>query len=184
MGWKNVKEHYGIEHTVEMRQENLLIGSPYVHDLLTVKPDGSVKRNSIVKGDGELGRIERAITSDPARFMALMESPDSFGPLLPVYTYMDGEIIEEQCEVYEYPNMTVLGNVQYENTYFADKNEAVRRALRSLRYRIESTAERVEEAQKELERRLEYQRQANAAYNRLCADYPEIAAVIEPDEDD
>jgi len=45
MGWKNVKEHYRIGHSVQVTEQGVCIGSPYVHNLIVVGLDGRfVKR--------------------------------------------------------------------------------------------------------------------------------------------
>lgn len=181
MGWKNVRDHYAIEHLVHMRNGNLLVGSPYVSDLLTIEPNGRVTRNSVVGRDSkELSRIVNVIEGDRDRFVSLFEAEDSFEQSLPVYTWNDkGEIVEELCEEYGYPNVTHAGNILYENVYFADRNTAVRRALRSLKYRVESADENQEQAERELEKRRQYAQDAHAALATLRKSYPELTAAEE-----
>ncbi len=44
MGWKNVKDLYGIKHTVQMTEKGICIGSAYVHDLIVIGLDGVLKK--------------------------------------------------------------------------------------------------------------------------------------------
>ena len=157
MGWKSVKEAYGIEHIVKLEGDRLLIGSGYVGDLITVHPDASITLSSIARGhDGEIGRIRNELESDPDRLRRLLAAKDSFQESLPVWTYEDGEIIELRCEEYGWPNVTHDGRLMYENTFFEKREHAVRAAITNGEYAVKGWIENVEHAESELTEKREH----------------------------
>jgi len=46
MGWKKLKEHYGIEHIVHLTEEGVLIGVPGDPAIIVVGFDGVIKRSN------------------------------------------------------------------------------------------------------------------------------------------
>lgn len=63
MGWKNVKEHYRIEHIVHVRDGAVVIGSPYVPEIIRATPDGKAVWATVLnrrKGEGE--ELDRYLT--------------------------------------------------------------------------------------------------------------------------
>lgn len=129
MGWKNVKNHYRIEHFVHLRNGNLCIGSPYIPDIIVVQPDGTllkVERSA----SADLQRYQNDIKADPATFQQLMQEPDQFDASITVYTYADGQILTQQCEEPGWPNVTHDGQLMYENTHFTDRAMCIEKAIR------------------------------------------------------
>jgi len=43
MGWKNIKEHYRINHYVQVTEQGICIGSPYIHNIIVI---GRIRRNN------------------------------------------------------------------------------------------------------------------------------------------
>lgn len=126
MGWKAIRDHYRIEHTVCVSPTgNILIGSAYVPDLITIMPTGAVRESRIGLSGDFLPRYMRDLTADPSQLRDLFHMPDTFARSLPVFTYRGGEIIEKQCEEYGWPNITHDGELMYENTFSADRDTVV-----------------------------------------------------------
>lgn len=153
MGWKNVRDHYGIGHIVKLVDGSLHVGSPYVGDLVTVSPEGEATINRTFRDSPELLRYRDAINADPALYRRLMDEPDTFSASIPVYTWKGGEIVEKRCEEVGWPNPTHDGEMMYENTFFLDRDDALRRALESSRGLVERLEEHVAEAKATLDRR-------------------------------
>ncbi len=153
MGWKNVREHYGIEHIVKMVDGMLHIGSPYVGDLVVVSPEGVAEINRTFRDSAELQRYRDDIHADPATFRRLMAQPDVFSASIPVYTWRGGEILEKRCEEVGWPNATHDGDLMYDNAFFLDRGEALRHALSDARSLVERLEENVAEAEQTLARR-------------------------------
>ncbi len=129
MGWKNVKEHYGIGHLVHVREGRICIGSPYIPEIISIDPQSG----AIIKRYGDtwainddLRRYQSEFDADPAKLRALVLAPDSFVVTITVYTFADGEVIEAQCEELGWPNVTHAGELMYENVFSADRAKAVR----------------------------------------------------------
>lgn len=174
MGWKNVKTHYRIGHIVQVRSGNILIGSPYVSELLTISPEGEVSWGSL--GPSENDDLERyyvEMTTDPAKLLELIEAPDSFDRSLRVFTFDGAEIIEKECEEYGWPNVTHDGLIQYENEFHPDRAVVVGWAKDNAKLGLEYAQTHLEEAEARLiecRNRLSEKR-ANLA--KLEADYPD-----------
>jgi hypothetical protein len=149
MGWKAFKEHYKIEHIVQVAGNVLWVGSPYIQDLMVVNLDGQIVK-CYDTGDKDFRRYDSEISADSSLAKSLIEKPDTFGDLVTVYTFEDGEIIEKQCEVLGWPNCTTDGQLMHENTFSTNREEVVGWAVKSLKSRIGSLIERSEELRTEL----------------------------------
>lgn len=131
MGWKNVKEYYRIDHQVEITDEGLCIGSAYVHAIIVISLDGAIVKEDDRTLNEKLMRYQAEMKADPAKLRDLITSPDSFTASIPVYTYRGAEIIEKCCAQLGWPNVTHDGQMMYENTFFAQKEEALDAARRN-----------------------------------------------------
>lgn len=144
MGWKAFKEHYRIDHDVQIvPDKGLCIGSAYVHDIIVVGLDGVITRVWGHRSGDNLARYEEEISVDPAKAKALLDQPDTFERSIPVFTYEGAEIIECACEELGWPNVTHDGRMMYENTFSSDRAEVVRWAIRSARSGIEAWSDQV-----------------------------------------
>lgn len=125
MGWKAVRDHYRIEHLVQVNASGICIGSAYIHDIIVISAD----RGEIVKrydpGNGwsrndNLDRYQNEMDADPFKLAELVAAEDVFERSIAVFTYEGGEIIEKQCEELGWPNVTHDGLMQFENTFSTD----------------------------------------------------------------
>jgi len=190
VGWKNVKEHYGIEHYVQVTSKGLCIGSGYVHDLIRISPTDakldwddrsdrietkigcnlSVWRLKHVGRGDPFDGIVAAMAADPAKLRELIDTPDDFTASIPVYTYdYDGNIIEKQCEELGWPNVTHDGTMMYENRVFETRAEAVEKARLEMAARVESMIASVADAERDLRERRNRLAKAEAARARAEA---------------
>lgn len=124
MGWKSLKEHFRIEHMVQVTEAGICIGSPYIHDIIVVGMDGKIlKRHD--GNAGSLGRYQTEIDADPDLARRLIEAEDTFTASIPVYTFAGAKIIEKQCEEPGWPNATHDGLMMYENQFSTDRDRVV-----------------------------------------------------------
>lgn len=152
MGWKLLKERYGIGHTVQVTDEGICIGSPYVHNLIVLDFTGRVvRRSELIGGNDDLHRYVKSFEADPQRVKETIDEPDCFTDSITVYTYDGGTIIEKKCEKLGWPNCTHDGELMYENTFSTDRAEIVARAIENAKCGIELTQEAVESNQKRLD---------------------------------
>ena len=149
MGWKNVKEHYNIKHTVQVRNGRIAIGSPYVHDLIRVEFDGSVSWGSMgsSKNSG-LDVYYADLTADPTRLKELIDAPDTFADSIECFTFKDGQVIGKRCEAFGYPNCTHDGELMYDNTFFLEPTEAAAKAKREVALGVKWARESLADAEK------------------------------------
>jgi len=151
MGWKTVKETYGIEHIVHVRNGDILIGSPYISNIVTISPDGEIKKR-YSGGNEDLTRVQSEMDADPAKLLEAVRAKDIFSVSNTVYTYNGGEILEKQCESYGWPNITHDGCLMYENTFSPDRREIILTAKREAAFGIKSYRRMIKEKEQELQK--------------------------------
>jgi hypothetical protein len=160
MGWKNIKEHYRIEHYVHVTDQGICIGSGYVHNIIVIGSDGKItKRYSGTNED--LTRYLREMDADPKKLRELLDAPDSFTADLPVFTFKGGKILEKRCEAYGWPNVSHDGALMYENAFFRDPADARKAAIDNAEAGVQATAETL----LEIEERLRELKDRHAKYS-------------------
>lgn len=143
MGIKTFKEKFGIEHIVCKTQKGICIGSPYIHDLAVISPEtGKIStkidfRSMLLKAYPELLAVEGN------EILELLNSNDVFEKSLPVYAFIDGQIVEKFCEEYGWPNITHDGLLMYENEFFKSKLDAIHNAIKNCKRSIKCLHERI-----------------------------------------
>ncbi len=144
MGWKNLKEYYRITHTVRVTEAGVCIGSPYIHDLITVNADGSLTPcASGIDGDENLERYWAEMADDPQKVREVLASEDSFDQSLEVWTYDVGGIVQKYCETYGWPNCTHDGEMMYDNTFSHDRAQVVQWAIRNAELQCQYLVENI-----------------------------------------
>lgn len=150
MGWKRIKEYFDIEHIVQVQGEEILIGSPYSSRLLAIKiSTGEVFNNSVFKNFGE-ENYPRLMSASKEKILSLINEKDSFSDSLVVYTYEDDKILKKFCEEYGYPNITHDGCIMYENSFFENKEDAIKKAKKVNEQDIRGHKEFIESLEKDL----------------------------------
>ena len=150
MGWKTLKEHYNIEHAVQVTSAGLCIGSPYIHNLITITPDDIVTCKSGIRGNSDLRRYWDDFHDNIEGLRRIIEQEDRFDRTIPVYTYADGVVLEKHCEEIGWPNVTHDGLMMYENMFFTDPKKAASACLESAQNGVEYMEENVERKAGEL----------------------------------
>jgi hypothetical protein len=178
MGWKNVKEHYRIEHIVSVYDgKGICIGSPYIHDIIVIGIDGVVtKRYDNLGSNKDLTRYQVEFDADPEQLKRLIQLPDSFDADLTVYTYDDGEILEKKCAILGWPNITHDGHIQYENTFSEDKSKVIAWAKRDLAIALKWNGEHIAEREVQLVKLQSQGDEYRAKQVKLNADFPDVPA--------
>lgn len=149
MGWKLLKQYFEIKHIVQVDDGQIKIGSGYVSDLALI----DMKTGKLTRKPGwerSLEEYEALLNASPEEILALLNEPDQFERSLPVYIVSDAKVIEEQYEVFGYPNLTHSGRLMYENTTFLEREKADQYVLKSLGYRIKTWSERKEQLSNEI----------------------------------
>ena len=140
MGWKKVKEHYGIKHIVQVDSREafgkvpcILIGSSFISDIIVIRMSDAALLSSYSGSNVVLRKLQTRLEEDAKNgiLKRLIDEPDEFSRLLPVYYIGDGRhIVEMQCEAYGYPNVTTSGKLMYENTFVSQRRAAICYLLR------------------------------------------------------
>lgn len=183
MGWKNVKEHYRIEHIVHIKDEwhefercktgnkLLCIGSPLCHDLITVnlttrKFEDKLSARS--RG-GELQRYWDEMQADVDKLFSLIEVPDTFERSIPVFTFEDGDILEKRCEELDWPNVTHDGDIM-NNRFHETRAAAVEHAISNAEAGIENITQCIAERERETEKMRDRLSQYKSNLEKLKSD--------------
>jgi hypothetical protein len=172
MGWKNLRNHYGIEHIVQVTDGRILIGSAYISDLMVVESDGTVSKK-FDRGNAALNSLQEKLLAEPEQFRTLMEAPDEFERSIPVYTFDGSKIVEKKCEELGWPNVTHDGLLMYDNVFSPDKETAIKRAFRSARSGIRIFTENVALAEDKLAQQKALLATEEDTLRELEALYPE-----------
>jgi hypothetical protein len=151
MGWKSVKEHYRIKHTVCVTEQGICIGSTYIHDIIVIGLDGKLKKRDSGGSNDDLKRYMREFDADPKKLKSLVEAEDEFEKSVKVYTYdYDGNILEKQCEEPGWPNSTHDGEMMYDNKFSTKRREVVKLAKQELRAAVRMMKDLVDRKRQDL----------------------------------
>lgn len=170
MGWKNVKEHYRIEHHVQVRDGVIWIGSSYIPDIIKIGQDGQFCKRYEPGHNADLDRYQREMLADMDRLKQLVQTPDTFEKAVTVWTYDGGDIIEKQCEKPGWPNVTHDGQMMYENTFSTDRNSVVKWAIGNAHAWVENAGQWVARVKAEMKQANTDLRNAEAAVEKLEAE--------------
>lgn len=130
MGWKAVKDHYGIKHTVQVccvggKGACICIGSGFIPKLITISLDGCVlSRNESLPSSLEDVYNRMVVDRKTGLLQSLVVKRDIFASWWPVYYPDRGLINEDFCERYGYPNITHSGDLMFDNKHFKTVKEA------------------------------------------------------------
>ena len=136
MGWKKVKEHYGIAHIVQVETSPsygndscIFIGSSYISDIIVIRMSDAaiLKRYNGGRTNDKLRALQPLLDEDSKNgtLKRLIDEPDKFGKLMPVYCIGDyRHIVAMQCEAYGYPNVTTSGKLMYNNIFVSQRRAA------------------------------------------------------------
>lgn len=155
MGWKAVRDHYRIDHLVQVTPSGICIGSAFIHDIIVIDPDRGEITKRYDPGRGwsrneDLDRYQSEMEADPFMLAELVAMPDTFERSITVYTYEGGAILEKKCEELGWPNVTHDGCMQYENMFSPDPGLVRTWAIDSAKVSIEVLTERVTEVERNL----------------------------------
>lgn len=175
MGWKALKEAFGIDgHIVCVTEKGICIGSGYVHDLATI----DAKTGRVIENSAFNNFLRQHYPSlneaSPEQVLALIQAEDTFNASIPVYTYLDGQIIEKHCEELGWPNVTHDGEPMYQNTYSPDRNKVIAWAKRNAALEIKGNQDHIKRLQEQLEEATQQLARAEANQAKLDNDYPGI----------
>lgn len=150
MGWKTLKEHFNIEHIVQVSEGSILIGSGFISDLVKINPATGL----ISENDCSPGFLERYYPSvhdaQPEIIVELLAKQDTFTASVPVFTYDGANILEKFCEQPGWPNVTHDGMLMHDNTFSTDRNQVVEWAKASNKAHIRHKANHLENLEKDV----------------------------------
>lgn len=132
MGWKTVKEHFGIDSIVSVgipasgeEPSTMYVGGGYLTELVEI--DMRTGKAMIKPGFESISTDEYKdlLHATPELLLELINKEDEFERSLPVYSEVHGEVREFYCEALGWPNTTHEGYLMFENTFFPDRKSCL-----------------------------------------------------------
>lgn len=149
MGWKILKQHFGIGHIVQIRDGKLLIGSPYVSELASILKTGELVLNKIFEKSFR-EEYPNLVKASPEYLKDLLDQEDTFERSIPIYTYKGLHILKKQCEGTEYPSVTHDG-VLIDGDFSESIDGVIELAQLNRTRRINGVLERIDEVDQDLQ---------------------------------
>lgn len=159
-------------YNVHNKPDMICIGSPLCSDLISVdkktlnvkyaldtwrKGRESLEEKSNSKGENELlfiwDKLHELIEN--GEINDIINGDDILIIPLPIYTVKDGKLIETFTDAYGYPNVTISGELMYENEYFKTKLEAIKDGIKEYEYFEKHLKEQIIESEKEISKKRE-----------------------------
>lgn len=175
MGWKTLKEQFGIKHIVQVSNGCICIGSGFVQDLVTINLITGLVSEDRAFPNFLPEEYPSLHSASPEMILAAINAKDDFSASIPVFTYSGSTIIEKQCEQLGWPNVTHDGEIMYENMFSVDRDQVVRWALNNLRLGVKFEKEAVNRMERELGEAKDRLAKEEAGLAKLKADYPFVA---------
>jgi len=128
MGIKALKQRFGIEHIVHKDGDELCIGSGYCPKLIMINlKTMEVTSSSIVTDHSELAGLKIRLSEAQAEgsLRRTVESPDTYSTTYTVFYESNGRILTTKCEKLGWPNITLDGELMYDNQHFKTRKEAL-----------------------------------------------------------
>lgn len=125
MGWKALKERFGITHLVQVTDDGISIGSGYIPNLATIDPVTGAVREPEAFARFLQHQYPALLAAAPADLVALLVAADTFTASIPVYFFENGTVVERQCEQPGWPNVTHDGRMMYGNIASTDRNTVI-----------------------------------------------------------
>jgi hypothetical protein len=145
MGWKNVKDHYGITDVVHVRDGHIRIGALGDFNIIVIDPEGKII--SARKTDNaDISRHLAEMRADRKKVRALVAAPDTFRETFPVYTCSGSQIVEARCERYGFPHTTTDGELMHTH-FYPEREQALEYGRSVARERVEFMRQQVEGAE-------------------------------------
>lgn len=139
MGWKKIKEKYGIEHIIQRRGDSFIIGSSFVSEILTIdiKTGEISNKTASFQGFGAKN-YPLLMAASKEEILSDINEIDTFSENKKVFIVVHDEVLETLCEEFGYPNITHDGYLMYENTSFTSKNDALKYLLNSFKLDVKA----------------------------------------------
>jgi hypothetical protein len=162
-------------YAISNNRDFIAVGSPLCHNLISVnketlkvkyaldafregrkylegKSNSKAKMNFYLFGENELlfiwDKLHELIES--GQIQEIINGKDEIENPLPVFTVIDGKLVESVTDKYGWPNTDDNGICMYENTHFPTAKEAIEYGISEYKAREENTLRRIKELEEDL----------------------------------
>ena len=130
MSIKSLKHRFRIEHIVHRCGGKICIGSAYCPKLITIDETNMNVEKSRIVTEGELldiyNKLKEAEKQNTLR--QTVESPNTYSTTYTVFYDNNGKIETTKCEKIGFPNVTLDGELMYDNSHFQTRKKALQYA--------------------------------------------------------
>jgi hypothetical protein len=148
-------------YNVHQTSDCICIGSPLCSNLISVNKETlrvQYALDTFHKGRESIGIDELRFIWDTlhglienGEIRGIIDGLDTLENPLPVYTFDDGKIISTTTDAYGWPNVTVDGELMYDNTWHKTEGEAIAYGIRDSEAYVSILTEQVERKEQELQ---------------------------------
>lgn len=174
MGWKAFKEHFQIEHIVQIVGNELQIGSEYASNLAAI----NFSTGEVIESDTFPNFLKKyyplVLQATANEILDLLSIEDQFTSFIPVFTYAEHEILEKYCEEFTFPNVTHDGILMFSNTFSTSKEKVIGWAKRDVNLALNLFLELADKTEKKLNGYKNEVERIKANQANLESDYPSI----------
>ena len=176
MGWKTFKQAFGLERfQVSISDGKVVIGAGLIPDRASVDlTTGELTGNNSFDCIFLQQHCRALLQSTAEQRLAALHAEDIFDTAITVYSYENNKILEHQCEVLGWPNVTHQGELMYDNLHSPDKALVVSWAKRDTMRRLEAIEQGFEDVKLRLARLEQAKTEAAGWAKDLDSCYPDI----------
>jgi hypothetical protein len=147
-------------YIINNNDDYIAVGSPLCHDLISVNKktlklkyalDTWHDGRSSIKHDELLfiwDKLQELINN--GQIKDIIEGHDEIENPLPVFTVRDGKVIKSFTDKYGWPNITIDGDLMYDNTWFKTELEAIEYGIQEYKAGMDTVQRTIDEKRKEL----------------------------------
>jgi len=161
------------KYIINNNDDYIAVGSALCHDLIRVDKKtlklryaldtwnegrSSIKHNELLFIWDNLQKL-----IDSGEIKNIIEEHDEIENPLPIFTVRDGKVVKSFTDKYGWPNVTIDGDLMYENTWFKTELEAINYGIKEYKAGMNIVQRTIDEKRKEL-KEFEEQRSIYSLY--------------------
>lgn len=148
------------KYIINNNDDYIAVGSALCHDLITVNKktlklkyalDTWHEGRSSIKHDELIfiwDKLQNLINS--GEINNIIEGQDKILNPLPIFTVRNGRVVKSFTDKYGWPNVTIDGDLMYENTWFKTELEAINYGIKEYKAGMNMVQRTIDEKRKEL----------------------------------
>lgn len=150
MGWKAIKDYFGIEDIVHVKNGFIYVGNTINPYMIEISAKGDVTYGEGTYLHEGMMQLVSRMRIDRASLLRLLSADDQFGPTQTVYSRDDDVIWAHECEQYGWPNVTTNGILMEKGLFWETIEEAAANGISELQHQVDSAVSQISKAREQL----------------------------------